>query len=135
VGVYIKTNRAKAHPSSFKILNSVFSSLDKVVLSKNMSDSDKRNILSSEMNRYKKLRTLVAQSKAEKEKHKVKRQGPGGVVPESFFQISNAAEGKLPDTEQRPDFFAEALNKAVEEIKQHIQTEINALKAELKSLL
>jgi hypothetical protein len=135
VGVYIKTNRAKAHPSSFKTLNSVFSSLDKVVLSKNMSDSDKRNILSSEMNRYKKLRTLVAQSKAEKEKHKAKRQGPGGVVPESFFQISNAAEGKLPDTEQRPDFFAEALNKAVEEIKQHIQTEINALKAELKSLL
>ena len=39
------------------------------------------------------------------------------------------------DTEQRPDIFAEALKKAVEEIKQHIQTEIKALKAELKSLL
>jgi hypothetical protein len=135
VGVYIKTNRAKAHPSSFKTLNTVFSSLDKVVLSKNMSDSDKRKILSTEMNRYKKLRTLVAQSKAEKERHKMMRQEAGGAVPESFFQIPNAAEGKLPDTELQPDVFAEALNKAVEEIKQHIQTEINALKAELKSLL
>jgi hypothetical protein len=135
VGVYIKTNRAKAHPSSFKTLNTVFSSLDKVVLSKNMSDSDKRKILSTEMNRYKKLRTLVAQSKAEKERHKMMRQEAGGAVPESFFQIHNAAEGKLPDTELQPDVFAEALNKAVEEIKQHIQTEINALKAELKSLL
>lgn len=133
VGVYIKTNRAKAHPSSFKTLNTVFSSLDKVVLSKNMSDSDKKKILSTEMNRYKKLRTLVAQSKAEKEKHKILRQEPGGAVPESFFQIPNGVEGKLPDTEQWPDFFTEALNKAVEEIKQHIQAEINALKAELKS--
>ena len=133
VGVYIKTNRAKAHPSSFKTLNTVFSSLDKVVLSKNMSDSDKKKILSTEMNRYKKLRTLVAQSKAEKEKHKILRQEPGGAVPESFFQIPNGVEGKLPDTEQWPDFFTKALNKAVEEIKQHIQAEINALKAELKS--
>lgn len=135
VGVYIKTNRAKAHPSSFKTLNSVFSSLDKVVLSKDMSDAGKKKILNTEMNRYKKLRTQVAQGKAEKEKQKIKRQEPGGAVPESFFQIPNAVEGELPDSEQRPDFFAEALNKAVEEIKQHIQTEIKALKAELKSLL
>jgi len=135
VGVYIKTNRAKAHPSSFKTLNSVFSSLDKVVLSKDMSEADKKKILSTEMNRYKKLRTQVAQGKAEKEKHKIKRQEPGSALPESFFQIPNAAAGELPGTEQRPDFFAEALNKAVEEIKQHIQTEIKALKAELKSLL
>ena len=135
VGVYIKTNRAKAHPSSFKTLNTVFSSLDKVVISKDMSEADKKKILNTEMNRYKKLRTQVAQGKAEKEKHKIKRQEPGGAVPESFFQIPNSVEGELPDTEQRPDFFAEALNKAVEEIKQHIQTEIKALKAELKSLL
>jgi hypothetical protein len=135
VGVYIKTNRAKAHPSSFKTLNSVFSNLDKVVLSKDMSEADKKKILSTEMNRYKKLRTQVAQGKAEKEKHKIKRQEPGGAVPESFFQIPNAVEGEFRDTKQQPEFFVEALNKAVEEIKQHIQTEIKALKAELKSLL
>ena len=135
VGVYIKTNRAKAHPSSFKTLNSVFSSLDKVVLSKDMSGVDKKKILNSEMNRYKKLRTQVAQGKAEKEKHKIKRQELVGAVPESFFQIPNAVEGQLLDTEHRPDIFAEALKKAVEEIKQHIQAEIKALKAELKSLL
>jgi hypothetical protein len=135
VGVYIKTNRAKAHPSSFKTLNSVFSNLDKVVLSKDMSEADKKKILSTEMNRYKKLRTQVAQGKAEKEKHKIKRQEPGGAVPESFFQIPNAVEGGFRDTKQQPEFFVEALNKAVEEIKQHIQTEIKALKAELKSLL
>ena len=134
VGVYIKTNRAKAHPSSFKTLNSVFSSLDKVVLSKDMLEADKKKILSAEMNRYKKLRAQVAQGKAEKEKSKIKPQGPGGGAPESFFQIPKAVEGEFPDTEQLPEFFTEALNKAVEEIKQHIQAEIKTLKAELKSL-
>ena len=135
VGVYIKTNRAKAHPSSFKTLNSVFSSLDKVVLSKDMSEADKKKILGNEVNRYKKLRSQVAQGKAEKEKHKIKRQEPAGAAPESFFQIPNAVEGEHLDTKQQPEFFAEALNKAVEEIKQHIQSEIKTLKAELKSLL
>ena len=87
------------------------------------------------VDQYKKLRTQVAQSKADKEKHKIKHQEQGGTTPESFFQIPNAREGEFLETEQLPESFAKALNKAVEEIKQHIQTEIKDLKAELKSLL
>jgi hypothetical protein len=135
VGVYIKTNRAKAHPSSFKTLNSVFSSLDKVVLSKDMLEEEKKKILSAEMSRYKKLRTQVAKTKAEKEKQKAKRPEPGGATPESFFQIPNAVESEFPGIERPTESFTKALNKAVEEIKQHIQTEIKALKTELKSML
>ncbi len=135
VGVYIKTNRAKAHPSSFKTLNSVFSSLDKVVLSKDMLAAEKKKILNAEMSRYKKLRTQVAQSKAEKEKHKTKRPESGGTVSESFFQLPDAVEGEFPRIGRQMESFTEALNTAVEEIKQHIQTEIKSLKAELKSLL
>ena len=135
VGVYIKTNRARAHPSSFKTLNSVFSSLDKVVLSKDMVEADKKKILSTEMTRYNKLRTQVAQSKAEKQKDKIKYQESGSSAPESFYQISNAGEGEFPVAEQQLESFSKALDKAVEEIKQHIQAEIKALKAELKSLL
>ena len=135
VGVYIKTNRAKAHPSSFKTLNSVFSSLDKVVLTKDMAEADKKKILSTELNRYKKLRTQVAQNKAEKQKHKIRHPEPESAVPESFFQIPNAGEGDFPVAERLPEYFANALDKAVEEIKQHIQAEIKALKAELKSML
>ena len=65
LGDYIKTNRAKSHPKTFKILNSVFSSLDKVVLTRDMPDAAKKKILRVEMNRYKKLRTQISQSKTE----------------------------------------------------------------------
>ena len=77
LGVYIKKNRAKAHPKTFKTLNSVFSSLDKVVLSKDMATAEKKKILDTEINRYKKLRVQIAQSKAEKNKQKIKRSGTG----------------------------------------------------------
>jgi hypothetical protein len=135
LGVYIKKNRAQAHPKTFKTLNSVFSSLDKVVLSKDMVETDKKKILSTEMNRYKKLRIQIAQSKTEKKKHKIKRQEPGIIGPESFFQTPNAGKEEFPNTEQRQEPSAEALTKAVEEIKQYIHAEIEALKAEIKSLL
>ncbi len=61
---YIKTHRAKAHPKTFKILNSVFASLDKVVLSRDMPEPQKKKILRAEMNRYKELRAQIAKSKA-----------------------------------------------------------------------
>ncbi len=64
LGDYIKTNRAKSHPKTFKILNSVFSSLDKVVLSREMPDTAKKKILRAEMNRYKELRSQISQGKA-----------------------------------------------------------------------
>ena len=64
LGNYIKTNRAKAHPKTFKILNSVFSNLDKVVLTKDMAEPVKKRILRTEMNRYKELRAQIAKSKS-----------------------------------------------------------------------
>ena len=136
LGVYIKKNRAKAHPKTFKTLNSAFSSLDKVVLSKDMTEADKKKILSTEMNRYKKLRIQVAHSKAEKKRHKVKTLEPVTPAPESFFQTpTNAGKEEFPNTEHRPEPSAEILAKAVEEIKHYIHAEIEALKAEIKSLL
>ena len=63
LGNYIRTHRAKAHPKTFKILNSVFASLDKVVLAKDMTELAKKKILRAEMNRYKDLRTQIAKSK------------------------------------------------------------------------
>ena len=59
LGDYISTNRAKSHPKTFKILNSVFTSLDRVVLSKDMTESDKKKLLWGEMKRYKELREQV----------------------------------------------------------------------------
>jgi len=142
VGVYIKTNRAKAHPSSFKTLNSVFSSLDKVVLSKNMSDSDKRNILSSEMNRYKKLRAQIAQSKAatrptakavpvKLQKPQIKQAQEALSIPAEEIVL---ADEQIAIPGQNPPVPVETLAEAVAEIKRFVQAEIKALREEIKSL-
>ena len=120
---------------TFKTLNSVFSSLDKVVLSKDMAAAEKKKILDTEMNRYKKLRVQIAQSKAEKNKQKIKRLEPGETLPEKFFQASNGGKEKITNTEKHRESSAEDLGKAVEEIKQYIHAEIEALKADIKSLL
>ncbi len=135
LGGYIKKNRAKAHPKTFKTLNSVFASLDKVVLSKDMAETEKKKILSTEMNQYNELRIQIAQSKAEKKKNKLKSKEPKITAPESFSQRPNVAKEDFPNTEQSLVPSTEALAKAVEEIKQYIHAEIEALKTEIKSLL
>jgi hypothetical protein len=132
LGGYIKKNRANAHPKTFKTLNSVFSSLDKVVLTRDMADSERKKILSAEMNRYKKLKIQIAQSKKEKQKTSLKTQQAESFSPETFSSKANA--GKEGLTDQRPDPSAEMLAEAVEEIKQYVHAEIKALKEEIKSL-
>ncbi len=135
LGVYIKKNRAKAHPKTFKTLNSVFSSLDKVVISPGMGAADKKKILNTEMDRYQNLRIQIAKSKAEKKKDNIKPQEPVLASPESFFPTPNSGEKEFAKAKQSRQFSAEDMTKAVDEIKQYIHAEIEALKAEIKSLL
>ena len=135
LGVYIKKNRAKAHPKTFKTLNSVFSSLDKVVISKDMGAADKKKILNTEMDRYQNLRIQIAKSKAEKKKDKIKPQEPVPASPESFFPTPNSGGKEFADAKHDRQFSADDLTKAVDEIKQYIHAEIEALKAEIKSSL
>jgi hypothetical protein len=155
LGDYIRANRAKSHPKTFKILNSVFSSLDKVVLTRDMPEPTKKKILRSEMNRYKELRTQISRGKtADKPRAKAKTgadQQPAvetaaedqPVVPTkpSVPQAEPAATD-APVTEQVQEAgivtgrgpSVETLAAAVEEIKKYIHEEIIALKEEIKAL-
>jgi hypothetical protein len=155
LGDYIKTNRSKSHPKTFKILNSVFSSLDKVVLSKDMTESEKKKMLWAEMKRYKELRTHIAQSKSVQQRKAVdvsakaeqlsdKIQEEEAVIEETrpALQQSEAVEEEFSTAEQPGEtadiplrgLSAEDLAKAVREIKQYIHAEINALKNEIDAL-
>jgi len=115
LGNYIKTNRAKAHPKTFKILNSVFSSLDKVVLSGDLSENAKKKILRTEMVRYQELRVQIAKSKAaagqpKKEtkpavavqsKAKAKQAAPAAVETEPSKQPAAAVQEELILTDEQ----------------------------------
>jgi len=155
LGDYIKTNRAKSHPKTFKILNSVFASLDKVVLSRDMAETAKKKILRAEMLHYKELRTQISQGKtagkptakakpvkAEKrqtakatEDQPVTLAEPS--VPLSEAEISESPgidQGREPDVVSLQEPAVETLAEAVDVIKKYIHDEISALKKEIKKL-
>lgn len=113
IGEYIRINLGKSHPQAFKILNSLFNQLDKVVNSTELSEDERKKILSVELSNYKSLKGKLVPAKPQvEEKKKV-------AVKES--EILAVDENK-------------DLRAVLEEIKQVVQSEFQALRKELKQL-
>jgi hypothetical protein len=113
LGEYIKINKGKSHPGAFKILTSLFNELDKVVQSEDLTESDKKKILAAEITKYKTLKEQLIKAKPKKE--------------EKEPEIS-------PDNKTAEPVDMKYLATAISEIKQLIETEFKALRAELQSL-
>jgi hypothetical protein len=129
LGQYIKTNRGNAHPQTFKILNSVFSRLEEIILTENMTAANKKNLLRAEMQKYKQLRNKVSQKKAAIAGRKVV---PAAAKAEKTATLTIDQKVERRDKVNAPS--AESLAEAVRELKQFIHSELNVLKQELKKL-
>jgi hypothetical protein len=147
LGTYIRKNRSRAHPKTFKILNSVFGRLDEMMLSKDMSEQEKKRMLQTEIQRYNELRSQVGRSKAAGlQKRKI-----APVVSEKlgFIKTKKAAQALAADPSQQQwpvaketlskadrhqTVSVQALAEAVEEIKKYIHAEIQAIKEEMQLL-
>lgn len=112
LGEYIKINKGKSHPDTFKILNSLFNNLDKIFQAPDLAESEKKKILAIELAKYKNLKEQLPQTEPKPEKEK-----PVKPVDEKNERID------LKD-----------LLAAVEDIKKLIKAEFKSLRAELKSL-
>ncbi|MCK5417218.1 MAG: hypothetical protein KAI93_01905 [Desulfobacterales bacterium] len=145
LGVYIKTNRGNAHPKTFKILNSVFSRLEEVVLSEDMAEPEKKKLLGTEMNKYKQLRNQVSKKKAAKVGRKEVISAPKKAVP--MTRAPKKKEAARPDNKVSEEVAKKSLSPtpgapqshgdladAVEELKKFIHSELNTLKQELRIL-
>jgi len=110
VGNYIKAHKGKAHPDAVKVLNSVYGALERVVLDTDMAEGEKKGVLLEQLRKYKELKGRIAHRKGggDKEKGAVALVGMKGMSPH------------------------EAFGYALEEIKQVIRAEFQALRAELK---
>ena len=145
LGVYIKTNRGNAHPKTFKILSSVFSSLEAVVLSDDMTESEKKKLLETEMNKYRQLRNQVSKKKAAKVGRKEVISAPKagearlktlqkkGPVPLQRKVPEKAIKKSLSPAEGAAQSYGD-LGEAVTALKKFIRSELNALKQELRML-
>lgn len=59
LGLYVKTNKGKAHPNAFKLLNSVYASFEKAASAGSISPSEKKKLLYLELNKYKELKGQI----------------------------------------------------------------------------
>ena len=137
VGKYVKSTKANAHPGAIRLLNSVYNSLEIVILSKGITTAEKRKILHVQVEQFKKLKEKIALRKAEMTKKKE-------VIPP---EIKPAIEEKEEDvvvqvepeviTEQLPPDISrmtpqETVAYVLAEVKQLIRAEFKALRDELK---
>lgn len=113
IGEYIRANLSKSHPDAFKILNSLFGQLEKIVNSTELSEDERKKILSVELSKYKGLKGKLVPVKPQVEEKKK--------VASKKIDMPVGNENK-------------DLRMALEEFKQFVQTEFKALRKELKLL-
>ena len=63
LGLYVKTNKGKAHPIAFKLLNSVYASFENAASPGKISPSEKKKLLYIELNKYKELKEQIESSR------------------------------------------------------------------------
>lgn len=118
VGKYIKVQKANAHPDAVKLLNSIYTSLQIVAMSKGMTEAEKKKILRVEVNRFKQLQANIEQKKSSKRR-------PGSEAAAARFKPMSMDQ--IPDAAMRA-----ALAYILQEMKDLIKSEFEALRADLE---
>jgi len=146
VGKYIKTRKADAHPDSIKLLNSAYNSLEKVLLSKDITPAEKKQILLLQVTAFKKLKEQIGLRKADMAKYKevITPKETKPVIEEQEKDVFVHAEGVPPEEPEETEEELlrsemsrltpqEALAYVLTELKQVIRAEFKALNEKLKS--
>jgi len=144
LGKYIRKKQADAHPESIGLINSVYENLEKAMLTEGMPEAEKKKMLISEVNKYKKLKENIASVKpsvskekpAEKTVPRIKEEVPAVSTKTAIPSVS------LSETEDEesaaPLQAGGAANQdiiaALEIINATLKAEFKALREELKQL-
>ena len=131
LGIYIKAKKGGAHPNAFKIINSVFTRLEKVVLSKNLSEASKKKMLFAELSKFKELRGQIALSNTDSVKKK--KMPAARPVPAMAHKEEDVPGGLIASGTQSYNG-KEIFINAVEDIKNLIRVEFAALREDLRLL-
>ena len=113
IGEYIRKNLGQSHPEAFRILNSLFSGLEKVVQDDVLDDNEKKRILSVELSKYKQLKGQLTPAKA---------------PPAKKPAVSETS------TSPKAETIPHDLHAAIEDLKQFFQKELDALREEISAL-
>jgi hypothetical protein len=123
LGQYIKTSRSKVHPSTFNVLNSVFTRLNEIVSAPDMPLATRRKLLQAEMDTYQELRVKIAQRRTAE---------PAARPAAAIGTARPVAATDTPPPAVGP-VTPEMLARAVAELKDFIRSEIKALRQAMTS--
>lgn len=144
LGLYVKTNKGKAHPNAFGLLASVYSGFEVASQLEKLTPPQKKKLLYVELNKYKELKELIANAKS---KAKPPLEGNRG-VGSSHTTVRHEAPVRPTEPLAGPDVVAEKADKgdlhspvtraelrsAVAEIRRHFDSEINRLRTQIRAL-
>ncbi len=118
LGQYIKSNRSKAHPSTFSLLNSVFARLEEITNHPSMPELTKRKLLQAQMTAYQQLREKISQRRAADDM----KSAPAAPAASAPADPSSSAVVN-----------AQMLTQAMAELKEFIRSEMAALRRQMKT--
>jgi len=146
LGKYIRKKQADAHPDSIGLINSVYENLETAMLSEGMPEAEKKKMLITEVNKYKKLKEHIASakatsvSKAKTEDKTVEKMAPR--ISEEASVVSTTPSPSVSLSEIESDEGTAPLDisgsahqdiiAALEKINTTLKTEFKALREELK---
>jgi len=136
LGLYVKTNKGKAHPIAFKLLNSVYNSFENAASPGKISPSEKKKLLYLELNKYKELKEQIESSRGpevEPSRPPAAAVGAlndpqtGGGTDQKATPVGNSAKEATAVTRQYFD-------EAIRELKKVILKEFNAIRDDIAKL-
>ncbi len=159
-GKYIRVKKVKAHPDSLRLLHSVHDGLVTIVAKPDITEADKRKILSNKIKQFKDLKNQIIESgkvgggkpAGIRIKHEappapveeIEKATPITIETEEIGPPENIIEQPPPEPKETvlsqtpeddgPEILPEALALAVEEIKAFIREELKTFKQELQSM-
>lgn len=129
IGKYIKAKKARAHPDAIKFVASLYKSFEKVVLSPGMPEKQKKQILSTEVAKFKQFKERVLLKDGAEAEVIEAREAPVAAVAEARPESRPAAAGAPAALASK-----EALDYIVEQLKKEIKSEFATIRQIIKNL-
>jgi hypothetical protein len=124
IGKYIKARKARAHPDAIKFVASVYKNFEKVLLTPNMNENQKKQLLAMEVNKFKDFKERV-----------LSREAAGEPVAEAAAPARTPSPAPVAaESQATGPLSKEALDYIVEQIKKEIKAEFHTLRQIIKNL-
>lgn len=128
IGKYIRAKKARAHPDAIKFVTSVFKNFETVLLTPNMSEPQKKRLLSGEVKKFKDFKQRVINQE----------KNSASAEPAVAEQGQQVQAGQPADTGKAKPAVSlesqEALDYIVEELKKTIKAEFHTMRQIIKNL-